>query len=417
MTDASAQSSAAGHALPPNWKSIIAFIWAGQAASILTSYAAGYAAIWYLTETTGSALILAIASIMAFLPQGLLSPFGGVIADKFNRKHVMIVSDMGVGLVSLALGIIILMGQASVALIMIMIAARSVGQAFHTPAMTAAMPLLVPEKHLVRINSLDQALMSIAAIGGPALGIFLYTTFGFQTVLFLDFGGAIIACLGLAAATIPLVHDATMDNQHVFTNMHDGWLVIKHDRGMLWLLSFCIIGLMVFAPLSALFPLMTFDHFAGDGYMASITEAAFGVGMLLGSAIIMIWGGGKRLALLVLLSALGCGITILACGLLPSDMFPAFVVLSFIMAIAGAFFNGPLMALLQKRTPAEKMGRVLGIFTAAMGLATPLGLAISGLCAEYTGVALWFVIGGTIMTVISLVPYFIPSVRNLDKSS
>ncbi|MEG0071518.1 MAG: MFS transporter, partial [Raoultibacter sp.] len=149
MTEASTQLSAAGRALPRNWKTIITFIWTGQAASILTSYAAGYAAIWYLTETTGSALILAAASIMAFLPQGLLSPFGGVIADKFNRKYVMIIADMGVGLVSLTLGIIILMGQASVALIMVMIAARSVGQAFHTPAMTAAMPLLVPEKHLV----------------------------------------------------------------------------------------------------------------------------------------------------------------------------------------------------------------------------------------------------------------------------
>ncbi|MEG0620576.1 MAG: MFS transporter, partial [Raoultibacter sp.] len=310
MTEASTQLSAAGRALPPSWKSIITFIWAGQAASILTSYAAGYAAIWYLTETTGSALILAIASIMAFLPQGILSPFGGVIADKFNRKHVMILADMSVGIVSLALGIIILMGQASVTLIMIMIAARSVGQAFHTPAMTATMPLLVPEKHLVRINSLDQALMSIAGIGGPALGIFLYTTFGFQTVLFLDFGGALIACLGLAAATIPLIHDATMDDQHVFANMRDGWHVIKHDRGMLCLLVFCMFGIMVFAPLGALFPLMTFEHFAGDGYMASLTEAAFGAGMLAGSVALMVWGGGKRLALLVVLSAIGCGITI-----------------------------------------------------------------------------------------------------------
>ncbi|MEG2260334.1 MAG: MFS transporter [Raoultibacter sp.] len=416
MTEASTQLSAAGRALPPSWKSIIAFIWAGQAASILTSYAAGYAAIWYLTETTGSALILAIASIMAFLPQGILSPFGGVIADKFNRKHVMILADMSVGLVSLALGIIILMGQASVTLIMVMIAARSVGQAFHTPAMTATMPLLVPEKHLVRINSLDQALMSIAGIGGPALGIFLYTTFGFQTVLFLDFGGALIACLGLAAATIPLIHDATMDDQHVFANMRDGWHVIKHDRGMLCLLIFCMFGIMVFAPLGALFPLMTFEHFAGDGYMASLTEAAFGAGMLAGSAALMVWGGGKRLALLVVLSAIGCGVTILACGLLSPAMFPAFVVLSFLMAVAGAFFNGPLMSLLQKRTPAEKMGRVLGIYTAVMGLASPLGLAISGVCAEYTGVALWFVIGGALMTAFSLIPYLIPAVRNLDKS-
>ena len=99
MTASTAPLSAAGRELPKRWLAIIATIWGGQAASMITSYAAGYAVVWYITETTGSAIMLAAAAICAYLPQGLLSPFGGVIADKHNRKTVMIVADLSVGIV------------------------------------------------------------------------------------------------------------------------------------------------------------------------------------------------------------------------------------------------------------------------------------------------------------------------------
>ena len=209
MTASTAPLSAAGRELPKRWLAIIATIWGGQAASMITSYAAGYAVVWYITETTGSAIMLAAAAICAYLPQGLLSPFGGVIADKHNRKTVMIVADLSVGIVSLGLGIVILFGQVSFPLLMILVIVRSIGQAFHGPAMMAAMPLLVPEKHLLRINTLDQLLMSVASIGAPAFGIFLYTTIGFHSVMFLDFAGALVAVAGLALAKIPTVADET----------------------------------------------------------------------------------------------------------------------------------------------------------------------------------------------------------------
>ena len=73
--------SATGRELPKHWLAIIAVIWSGQAVSMFTSYAASFAAIWYVTESTGSALALSFLSICAYLPQGLLSPFGGVLAD------------------------------------------------------------------------------------------------------------------------------------------------------------------------------------------------------------------------------------------------------------------------------------------------------------------------------------------------
>ncbi|MCL1799401.1 MAG: MFS transporter [Eggerthellaceae bacterium] len=406
--------SASGRVLSKRWFRIIALIWTGQAVSMVTSFAAGYAAIWYVTETTGSALMLAIASICFYLPQGLLSPFGGVAADRFNRKAIMIAAVLCVGTVSLILGVFIFMGNASFGLILSMVIVRSIGHSFRVPAMMAAMPMLVPQKHLLRINTLDQLVASIANIGAPAFGIFLYTVVGFHSVMFLDFAGALIAVSGLLFAKIPTTRDASAENQSVFANLKDGWLSLSKSRGLVVLIVGVSLGMAAFAALGALFPLMTYDHFNGDGYMAAITEAAFGIGLLTGSLILIAWGGGKRLAGLIALSAVIVGATMAACGMLRPDMFTWFVVLAGVMAVACAWFNGPLITLVQRAVPEERLGRVLGLTTALMGLTSPVGIAGGGVLAEAIGVAPFYTIGGVLCIVMGVAVYSFKSVRALD---
>lgn len=407
--------SAAGLPLARNWLAIIAFIWAGQAVSMVTSYAAGYAVVWYVTESTGSALMLAIMNICALLPIGLLSPFGGLVADRHNRKRIMIAADGAVGLVSLATALLILAGDVSIPLLLVICLARAVGQAFHSPAMMAAMPMLVPNKHLLRINTLDQLLASVASIGAPAFGIFLYTTFGFSSVMFLDFAGACVAIVGLLLAKIPTVVDAAAEHQSVLANLRDGWRAVAKTRGLVLVIVTVTFGMTIFSPLSAVFPLMTFDHFGGDGYMASLTEAAFGVGMLVGSGVLMAWGGGRRLAGLIAVACVVVGATTAACGLLPPDGFAGFVALVAIMAMACAWFNGPTMTLAQRHVPDEKMGRAMGLLTAAMGLASPVGIALGGVLAEAIGIAPFFLVDGLACLALGLVAYLPRSVRALDK--
>lgn len=408
-------TSAVGLPLPKNWLAIISFIWAGQAVSMITSYAAGYAVVWYVTESTGSALVLAVMNICVMLPIGLLSPFGGIVADKHNRKMIMIVADGAIGLISLIAGFIILAGDVSLVLLILVCVARAVGQAFHSPAMMATMPMLVPDKHLLRINTLDQLLASIAGIGAPAFGIFLYTTMGFSSVMFLDFIGALFAIAGLALAKVPTVIDETATQQHVIANLRDGFRAVAASRGLLLLIVMVTIGMMIFGPLSAVFPLMTYEHFSGDGYMASLVEAAFGIGMLVGSGILMAWGGGKRLAGLIAVAAIIVGAAAVACGLLPPTGFVAFVVLVAVMAMACAWFNGPTMTLTQRNVSDEKMGRAMGLLNAAMGLATPIGIAIGGVAAELMGVAPFFVVDGIACLVLGLVAYIPKSIRALDE--
>jgi len=415
MTQTAPLLSASGRELPKQWFRIIVVIWAGQAVSIVTSYAASYAAIWYVTETTGSAFMLAVAGICAYLPQGLISPFGGMVADRFNRRTVMVLSDGAVGLVSLGLGLVILFGQASFGLVLVMVVARSVGMAFHGPAMMAAMPMLVPEKHLLRINMLDQLVWSAAGIGAPAFGILLYTAIGFYSVMFLDFGGALFAVGGLLLAKIPTTHDASADGRSVLANLREGWSVLAVRRGLVALIVGTGLAMVVFAPLGTLFPLMVYNHFSGDGYMASLVEAVYSIGTLAGSAALLAWGGGKHLVRLVAGSIFLVGLAIAACGLLAPGMFIGFVVLCAVMAFVFAGFNGPFITIIQHNVSEEKQGRALGLIAAVNGLASPAGVALGGVVAQTIGIAAFFFVDGLVFSALGAGVYALKNVRSLDK--
>ncbi|MEE0343742.1 MAG: MFS transporter [Eggerthellaceae bacterium] len=425
--------SATGRELPKHWLAIIAVIWSGQAASMFTSYAASFAAIWYVTESTGSALALSFLSICAYLPQGLLSPFGGILADRLNRKYLIILADSICGLASFVLGLIILFGQVSFAAIVIMVIIRSAAQAFHYPALMALMPMLVPEKHLLRINTLDQLLLSVSGMAAPVLGIFFYTVLGFHSVMFLDFAGALIACAGMLLAKIPSTkhaslssntqsnndtfNDSTSVKNHALADLKEGWIALKRVRGLFVLIILITLGMVCFSPMSSLYPLMTFDYFQGDGYMASITEATFAAGLLIGSSILMVWGGGKKLTRLIAIACISFGLLCSVSGLISPNMFWIFAILCAGMGLVSAWFNGPMMTLVQRNTTEETMGRVIGLVNTGIALAGPIGIAAGGIFAEFMGVAPFFVVDGILCAFIGILIAAFKSVRKLDTNS
>ena len=425
--------SATGRELPKHWLAIIAFIWSGKAVSMFTSYAASFAAIWYVTESTGSALALSFLSICAYLPQGLLSPFGGVLADRLNRKYLIILADSICGLASFALGLIILFGQVSFAAIVVMVIIRSAAQAFHYPALMALMPMLVPEKHLLRINTLDQLLLSVSGMAAPVLGIFFYTVVGFYSVMLLDFAGALIACAGMLLAKVPSTkcaslssntqssdntsNESTSDKHHVLADLKEGWVTLKRVRGLFVLIILITLGMVCFSPMSSLYPLMTFDYFQGDGYMASIAEATFAAGLLIGSSILMVWGGGKKLTRLIAIACISFGLLCSVSGLISPNMFWIFAILCAGMGLVSAWFNGPMMTLIQRNTAEETMGRVIGLVNTGIALAGPVGIAAGGIFAEFMGVAPFFVVDGILCAFIGVLIAAFKSVRKLDTNS
>lgn len=408
--------NAAGNPLPPSWITTIAVIWCGQAISIFATVAASFAAIWYITESTSSAVWLSLASMAALLPVALLSPFGGVAADRYNRKHLVILADGSAGFFSLVLALVVMSGHLSVPLMLLLLAVRTGGQAFHGPAMTALMPHLVPKRHLMRINSMDQSITSLSTIVGPALGILLYTYVGLHGVMLLDAVCAAIACLCLATVKVKANTSPSNDHGSVFAELKEGAAFIYKDKGLRSLMLLIMFTMLLFMPVASLDPLMVYEHFKGDGFQASLVEAVFGIGLLLGSAVILVWGGGSKHIPLIIVSGIVLGLALAACGFLQSDQFPLFAVLVGIAAAAIGCYNAPIMPILQNKAPDEKFGRVMGIFLAGSSLAAPIGLSFSGFIAEAIGITTWFIVCGSLVTLCCAIAWFNKNIRALDNT-
>lgn len=395
--ESGANVNANGDALPPHWKRTVAVIWTGQAASMLATCAATFAILWHITTSSDSALMLSTAGVAALLPTALLSPFGGVAADRFSKKHVMICADSIAGAFSLTLAIIFAAGVDALWLCMVPLVARSAAQAFRSTSLVALMPTLVPAKDMVRINTLDQALTSSSAIIGPVFGIALYTALGFTAVLALDAACAAFACLCLAAARLPYTKAQTAELTGVAAQLEEGLGAIGADRNVKTLFATTTAAMVLFLPLGTLSPLMTYGWFGGDGFQASMVEAASGIGLLAGSIVMFARGGDKKLAPVIAIAGMLLGICCVACGLLPQNAFPAFVALDGLLFAAMTTFSAPVVPAVQKRIAPEKFGRVMGVFGSLTALASPVGLLIAGPAANALDVNRWFVIAGIML--------------------
>jgi len=404
-----------GRAVPQRWLAVVATVWTGFAFTIFTSMAANYSAVWYVTQSTESAMALSLVYVCAFLPQGLLSPVGGMAADRFNRKTIIIIADAFVALVALSAGILIEFNSLSFGLILAVVSLCSVAQAFRTPAFNAAMPLIVPEKYLLKINTLDNILSSVAMICAPALGIFLYTGLGFQSVMFLNAAGAAAAALTILCARIPTVVSEHAASQGAAANMKEGLNALIANKGLLLLVLGITVGMMAYAPIDSMLPLIVSTQFAGDGYMASLVAGVFGAGMLIGSVALMVGNGKHHLVAIIVSASLVVGAATFVAGSLPSGMFAMFVAMIGVMAAACAGFNGPMMTLIQRHVDEDKLGRVMGLFMMCMGLGVPLGTALGGALAEHVGVTTFFMIDGLIVLILGVALALPKCVRALDK--
>ncbi len=406
--------TADGRQLTQHWLTAVAIAWTGFALTSFAGMAASYASVWYVTEATESPLMLAFVYVCAFLPIGLLSPLAGIVADRFNRKHIVMACDAFLAVSAALMGGLVALGVLSLPLIFAMVTLFGIEQAFRQPAFNAAMPLIVPEKHLMRINMLDTLLSSISMICAPALGIALYTTFGLQAVMFFNAGGAALAAIAMAFATVPTILARRTGEQSTFANLKEGWDTLSSNKGVLILCGGVVVGMMAYGPLDSLIPLMVEQVFGGNGYLASLITAVFGIGMLAGSAILMVRGGTTSLPRIIIGAALVVGTATVVAGLLPSNGFVGFAVAVGFMAIACAGFNGPLMTIIQTHVAPDKLGRVMGLFSAAIGLAIPIGTALGGAVAEGIGVSSFFVVDGIIVLIIAAALGSFRSVRALN---
>ncbi len=399
------------------WKKNFYILWAGQAISVLTSSILQMALIWYLTAQTGSALVLSLASMAGFLPSAILGMVAGTLVDRVSRKTAMIGADLFIAAVSLVLVLASAGGELPISLVLAVLAVRSMGTAFHTPAISAATPLIVPAEELTRCSGYTQSLQTVGYIAGTAIAGILYPICTISQMVALDVFGALAASLAVALIHIPnhKVEQVVAGKPSLFREMCEGLAVIRKQRGLYALMWTAALFMILYSPINALFPLMSLDCFGGTTVHASIAEIAFSIGMLAGGLLLGKWGGFQNRATSIIGAVVLMGVPILLSGLLPSNGFWLFAMCCVAMGFSTPFYNGPVTALMQERIPPEYLGRVFGLYGSVASLAMPIGLMLSGAFADTVGTQNWFAFTGVLCIVLAGLMYGIPSIRHIDR--
>lgn len=402
----------------PNWRPRFFTIWGGQALSLLGSQIVQFALIWYLTETTGSATVLAMSTLVAFLPAVFLGPFVGALVDRWNRRAVMFFADSAIALATLVLALLFALGQANVVTVMVLLFVRAVAEGFHEPAMTASTSLMVPDEHLTRVAGINQVMQGGLAIVSAPLGALLIQLMTVQSVLMIDVGTALFAIVPLLFISVPQPERKTgaeAQSNSYWSDFRAGLRYLLGWRSLLLLSMLVTVVNLVMAPVGALFPILVTDHFGGGAAELGWLQSAFGVGLIGGGLLLGIWGGFERRIYTSLAGLAGLGLVYVGLGFVPSSGIWLAIGLSIVGGLLIPLVNGPVQAILQATVDPEMQGRVFTLIRSVGRGMIPLGLLIAGPFADTYGVTRWYILAGAICVVMALIGFATPAVTHIEE--
>lgn len=406
--------------VPEKWKARFFTMWAGQAVSLIGSSLVQFALVWWITRTTGSATVLATASLIAILPRVILAPFAGAWVDRLNRKVVMIIADSLIALATLALLILFAIGRESLAAVYIILLIRAAGSTFHSPAESASIALMVPKEQLARIAGLNQTLNGVLNIISPPLGALLIGLLPMQGVLAVDIVTAVIAVGILFFIAIPqpprqtAQANGTAPKTSFRQDFREGWTYILSWPGLLAVIVIATLINFLLSPVFSLIPLLITQEYHGGVLQLGLVDSLFGAGIIAGGLLLSVWGGFKKRIVTSLLGMAGIGLGVLIFGILPGSWFYAALGAVLLTGIMQVLANGPLDAILQAVVDPDMQGRVFSLIGAAASAMTPLGLLFAGPISDWLGIRTWYMIAGIVCVVMAVVGISMPVVLHIE---
>jgi len=400
------------------WMAPFFTIWTGQQLSIVGSRAAQFALVWWLTETTGSAAVLATASLVAMLPSVFLGVFAGALVDRWNRRTVMIVADSFIALVGLWLAYLFWSGTMEIWHVYVVMLARAFGEVFHGPAMAASTTLMVPEKHYTRVSGLNQTIHGLLNLVGAPLGALLLALLPLHGVMLVDVATAAFAVIPLLFVAIPQPerqHVERVKARSMLTNAKEGLRFVLHWPGMLILLGAASVVKIVLMPAFSMSPLLVRLHFGGEAPQYAMFSFAVGLGMFLGGLTLSAWGGFRKKVNTILLGLIGVGAFTLLLGLAPSNAFVLGTGFVFLLGASISFTDAPIAAIMQTTVPPEMQGRVFGLLGGLFSFTTPIGLGVLALIGDRIAIPLLYQVAGMLCLAVTASCCAIPAFRKLEE--
>lgn len=400
-----------------DWRPRFFLIWVGQQLSLFGSAISSFALVWWLTDTTGSATVLAMGTLITLLPGVLLGPFAGALVDRWSRRRVMILADALIALVSLWLATLFWANAARIGHVYVIMLARAIGGTFHLPASQASTALMVPDKHLPRISGLNQTVGGAIRIVAPPIGALALTLLPMYGVMGIDVATAILAIGPLFFVPIPHPKRraaARATPPTLWADVQEGFRTVWRWPGLNSVLFISMTVSLFMFPAMSLTPILATQVFGGAAFHLGWLNSAWGAGVIVGGLVLGAWGGFRRRIVTVLVGAAGLGLGILIVGIAPARAFWMALTGMFLAAALFSMCTGGAIALLQTLVPHELQGRVLTMVVSLSTGVVPLGMAIAGPVADALGVRIWFIAGGVVTLGMTGIAALTPSVIHLE---
>ena len=379
-------------------------LWVGQFISLFGSGIVQFSIVWYLTERTGSKVVLAFATYMAIVPGILLGSAIGHFVDKYNKKKTMIIADIISASMILVMVLLLYFHLASILVVLLLMLIRSISSQFQSSALFASIPQLVPEKSLEKVAGLRQTMDGILNIVSIPIAALLLTIWNIHSILLIDVFTAIIGVFLLLFVKISKNTVFTSAYGKNFNKFVDGFRLLVSYKYIFYksLLSASIN--LALTPAITFLPLLVKDNLQRGPETLALLQTAFGIGIVSGGLLMSSWGGFKRRMITVLLGLGILGFSLLSGGIITNLGYSPFLAIPmFFVGISLSISNSSSGAITQSKVKSEDIGKVSGASSSISQLMIPIGLLIATPVTEFIGITGWFILAGLLSLLIVII--------------
>lgn len=368
-------------------------LWQGNFVSKLGSQAFAIAMMFWLKHETGSATLMGLIMMLSMLPAVILSPVAGTLADQYSRRKIIILCDLLGGIPVLALGLLILFfpAMSDIILVYLFVVSLILGivRTFFDPAISAAIPDIVPEDKVAAANSLEQSSEQISMFVGQGLGGYLFVLLGAPVLFIIDGITYLFSAFSESLIEIPQkLRPKKRNRKELFAefkqDMIEGFQFVWHKSGMRGLVLAAAFLNFFLMPIVVLLPFYVEDVLGVSPAWYGYILASLGLGSLIGfvaAGAVTLGARVRGKSMIVALFMLSAGMALFSIV----DSAAIACVLMGVVGILSGFFTIHVMSILQLATPTEIRGRVFGLLTTLTAGLIPIAMGLGGLVADLTG--------------------------------
>jgi DHA3 family macrolide efflux protein-like MFS transporter len=356
-------------------------VWFGQMVSMIGTALTDFGVGVWIYQKTGSAMPFALVLLCMVVPGILATPFAGALADRWDRRRIMMVSDAGAALSTVFMAVLLLSGRLELWHILAAVTFASTCRAFQGPAWMASTAQLVPAEQLGRASGMMNFGRAVAGIVGPALGGVLVPTIGLERVMMIDMATFVVAIVILLAVRFPAMvrtEAAPGEKKSILKEAAAGWEYVGSQPALrAHLLFFALVNLSLGYVWALHAPLVL--GFAGPGSLGAV-GSAMGFGLLVGSIVMTVTGGFKNKVGAILGYGVLLGASLVLLGARP--WVPLVMAGMFGATLGIPVVNASLMALWMPRIPDEIRGRTYSVIQVLVWSTEPIAYISAGVLAD-----------------------------------